>query len=131
MVSAWQGCVTENRFGETVRTRREALECANSGFFGTRGEFAIIESVELLVDGVTLDSIATHAKLGALPAQPPFNGRPAAIKSYGAFLAPNTLALGTHTATVIFHLTAEFCAFLGTPFPCNAVVSTDFDVIPD
>ena len=127
VVSAWLGCtVTPNR------TQKEALECANNGITigPSEAEFEIIESVEIRVDNVTIDTVATLAKLGSLPAQ--FNFREAGIKSWGAFLEPYSLATGIHTAEVIFHFTPDACSFFGLPIGCGAPIGpVNFEVITD
>ena len=123
MVSAWVACTTEDRFGNPRLTRKDAKECAESGAGG------VVESVEIRIDGVTRDTIAPKAKLGTL--QPNFDSRPAAIKSYGAFIAPNSLAPGLYTASVDIMLTPEFCATAGEPYPCSILHSSEFDDLPE
>ena len=92
LISGWLGARIGPLWWGGNRTRREALQVAE-----TR-----IPVVRIEIDGEALEVVATNAKLGILPLQPPFNGGPAAMKSWGAFLEPNSLEPGLHTAVLIY-----------------------------
>lgn len=94
LVSAWLGI----GFGEH-RSRRVAREGAGTLF----------PVVRIVVDGGEPDVVETNAKLGILPIQ--FGAGDAAMKSWGAFLEPNSLAPGFHTAEIFFGIDRDCLPF--------------------
>ena len=91
--------------------------------------FKIIDIVEFRVDYVVVESVATEAKLGNLPGSFDDDNL-TGIKSWGKFLESYSLAPGTHSASTIFHVTPEACAFFGAPIPCDIQVGpVGFEVI--
>ncbi len=103
LVSAWLGI----RFGEH-RSRRAAREGAGTLF----------PVVRIEVDGGEPEVLETNAKLGILPIQQ--GGGDAAMKSWGAFLEPNSLAPGFHTVEIFFGIDRD-CLPIGIGV-CDGVV---------
>lgn len=118
------------RFGEEMSaplagfTDGVIIEPVNIGF-------NVIDSVELRVDYVLVESAATEAKLVTL-SKSSNDDSPGGIRTWGAFLEAYSPAPGTHTANAIFHITPEACAFFGASFPCDIQVGpVCFEIIAD
>jgi hypothetical protein len=111
LVSAWLGI----RFGENL-SRQAAREAAG----------AFVPVVRIAVDGDEPEVIETNVKLGVLPIQN--GGADAAMKSWGVFLEPNTLAPGFHTAEIFFGVDQD-CRPFGTG-ECDGVVDYEIPIGP-
>ena len=96
LVADWFGCSLTNFFGQTIRTTKEAKQCAKTGLNG------LIPDFHILIDGVRVDHMNTNAKLGPVPNRDP--SRVFAIMTSGHIIEPFSLAPGLHTATGVFDL---------------------------
>ena len=105
LISAWAA----TNFGNDGNTRREALDFAE----------AVIPAVRIEIDALEQDIIMTNAKLGRLPLQ--YGGGDGALKSWGAFIQPHSLAPGLHEAT----------SYYGVDLDCFPIGIGDCDGIPD
>ena len=119
LVSGWLGI----SFGEN-RSKKVAREGARTLF----------PAVRIEVNAVGQDVIETNPKLGSMPIQ--FGGGDAAMNTWGAFLQPNSLAPGMHTAIIFYGVDLD-CLPLGTG-ECDGIVDdeifvgpVDFEVIAD
>ena len=113
LVSAWLGISYP---GPGNRTRQEAREAAGTVF----------PVVRIVVNGGEPDVVETNAKFGILPIHR--GGGDAAMKSWGAFLEPNSLAPGFHTAEVFFGLDLN-CLPFGTG-ECDGIVDLEIPTGP-
>jgi len=124
LVSAWLG-ISLGGVAGTVTTWQEARELAENLF-----------RVTIEVDGVQHEPVQAAVRIGTLP--PPDDAK-AAIKSWGAFSEPYSLAVGLHTATIIFEIDFDCLPpILGGAGICDGIFdfvffeeSTDFEVVPN
>jgi len=104
LVSAWFGLRHDAN-----RSSQEAREIVDS----------LIPVVRIEVDDVEQDVVATKSRLGSLPLL--LGGGDAAVKTWGAFLQPNSLAPGMHAVMLIF----------GLDLDCPAGGGSACDGVPD
>lgn len=102
LIGEWFSCNVSRTLNDgtvlTFRTRNEARECVDSGFFG------LILGFKLQVDGIEVSIIETATKIGALPDFPGSQEGTtvSAFSTAGHIIAPCTLPIGPHSATAVF-----------------------------
>jgi hypothetical protein len=117
LVSAWAANTYPT--GANTRTRRQARENTETFFLVVRIE----------VNGEDQDVIEPNSKFGSLPIH--IGSSDAALKSWGAFLEPKSLAPGFHTAEAFFGLDFDCLPLLGNsegdpPGECDGIVDDEF-----
>ena len=93
LISGYVGVFITNRFGESIRSPKEAIDRVNSGLDG------LVVSQRFAVDGVQIEHMNTPAKIGSL-----LSGRTLAVMSSGIIVEPYSLAQGWHTADIVYEL---------------------------